>query len=75
MDIDKLIEELEDNGVSKDGITKILDILTGKNEYIDEYDMEGTDKIHRVEMALLNEVDPIKKTKLAAKLISTRLEE
>ena len=73
MDIDKLIEDLETNGVSKDGIAKILDIITGKNE-TREVSSEK-DLISNVELALLNEVDPIRKVKLAAKIISMRLEE
>lgn len=75
IDIDKLIEELENNGVSKDSITKILDIITGKEDEVYGEDVSNEDTLTQVELALMNEVDPLKKTRLAAKILSMRLEE
>lgn len=75
LDIDKLIEELENNGVSKDSITKILDIITGKEDEVFGEDVSNEDTLTQVELALINEVDPLKKTRLAAKILSMRLEE
>lgn len=75
MDRDQLIENLENNGISKDGIAAILEIMDGKGWKAKTEENPGMSALATLEHAVMVEKDPILKARMAAKIISLKLEE
>jgi len=74
MDKDKIVEELNEGGISEENIKKILDIIEkGGIEKEENETLSMENLVNNLEIAMILEKDPIKKTQLAAKIISLKL--
>jgi hypothetical protein len=70
---DELIEDLEEGGLDPKAIDKIMKIMGGNMGEISKEE-EALTPITQLELALLIEKDPITRSKLAAKIISLKLD-
>ena len=77
MDTDKFIEFLKEQNISDSKIDKILEIMNSGDSDIAPLAKEDgkNNLISSLEIKLLEEKDPIKKTVIAAKILSMRLDE
>ena len=74
MDTDKFVEQLQEWGISDDKIKEIQKVLS-ENKGKTELDTDnGKVFLHELETRLLLEKDPTTRAKLAAKIISIRLD-